>query len=1420
MTARTRRDTKNHKSGSQYSSVRSSGVRSSGRSSGPDAIAVIGMSCRVPGAHGVDDFWNLLSEGVDAVQDIPADRFDVDGLHNPTPGTPGAIISRRGGFLENIDQFDAGFFGISPREADSMDPQQRLLLECAWEALEDAGVPQRRGAGHNTGVFVGADSSNYWELQHRDNPDIYGVLGGGARSGLSGRLSFALDARGPSVTLDAACASSLVAVHMACQSLRAGESGMAIAAGVHMILAPWESIAFSAAGMLSEDGRCGFGDASANGFVRSEAVGVVVLKPLERALADGDPVRAVIRGSATSNDGVGSGLLMSPAVDGQIRMLSRAYADAGISPGDVDFVEAHGTGTQAGDPVELTALDQVLSQGRRKGSKAWVGSAKTNIGHAEAAAGVIGLIKAVLSMQHRTVPAVLHHHHPNPKIPWDDLALAVPRIGQPLDEDRQLIAGVSAFGVTGTNAHVVLTTPEPRPEPGVLLADEAVAEQGDAHVLVLSARSADALRDLVRFYLAYLGPGGPGREHALRDICYTAAQRRTHHEYRLAVVGDGHDTIADALRSSLHNGPEVRAAVRPGIAFVFPGQGSQWSGMGRELLEVSPAFRAAIHRCDDAIRAEAGWSLLEKLADPDTVWEGIDLVQPALWAMEVALAETWKAWGVEPSTVIGHSMGEAAAACVAGALSLEDGAAVICRRSRLMKRVAGNGAMAVVELDAGRAAALAAETHGVSVAAFNSPGSTVLAGNAAELDSIRERLEAQEIFCRLVHVDVASHSAQVDPLLDDLKAELAPLAPRTVTTALHSTVLDERVDGRELDASYWVRNLREPVRFVQAVEAVRATTATAFVEISPHPVLGHSVQETVRDSTSSAHTSLRRKQPEREAMLTTWARLYELGAAVDPSGLYPGGRYVALPQYPWQRERYWIAGETAAPSPSATILELDPSAERYLVEHRIRGVAVVPGTALIDAVRTAWARQYGTGPVLLEDVFFSEGLTVQESLPVRLRITLAPDAAGEARSARFAVASQPLTGTPEGHWTTHCTGRVREAGAAAPAGEGLDAVRRRCVTEWEPAGFYRAAAGAGADWGPANQAVRTLWTGTGEALALVRLPDGLPLGRDAVHPALLEAAAQPLLAVLEATAPFVATSIDQVHLVRDAAEVWSHARIRAADPDGTVVADVVLLDEGHHVVARMEGLRLLLLGTPAGPAVPKDDAAPSYRSTPARPGAAGAPHHITEPEGVPIVEITGEIHIRDAQQRLVVELSGSLRVGTPAAQPGPGAPAATMGVTQQPAAPAGGQAPALTAAPPAETDALTRIAPPVRTTPFAAPTAPEAAPSLNGSGGTRQAVQTRPAAAPAPAAGTAEEPTTAPGEQILAEVSRVLRLPVSRLETSRSLTDQGLDSLMALELKNRLQQASGGSVTVRQILDAESVDALVRDLTAEGKTQP
>ncbi|MDZ4265004.1 MAG: type I polyketide synthase, partial [Mycobacterium sp.] len=878
-----------------------------------EPIAVVGIGCRLPGGvDNADQFWKLLQDGDSGVIRVPADRWDADEFYSPDHTVPGTICNREGGFLTSWqpDEFDAEFFSIAPREAAAMDPQQRLLLEVAWESLENAGINPRSLRGSATGVFIGMTTNDYYhsvvgKLAPEDI-DPY-IPFGNAPNFAAGRLSYFLGIRGPAVVSDTACSSSLVSIHLACQSLRRGESDHALAAGVNLILSPENNIACSRWGMLAPDGLCKTFDADADGYVRSEGCGVVVLKRLSDAVRDGDRVLAGVRGSAVNQAGASSGQTV-PNGPAQQELMRKALESARLAPSDIDYIEAHGTGTALGDPIELDALSAVYGD-RQDSAPLVLGSVKTNLGHLESGAGVTGFIKTVLSVHHGAIPKQLHFTKLTPQA--GEGASRFKIASEPLDwptaasresgtVSRPRRAAVSSFGVSGTNAHIVI---EQAPESGV------VAPQPDPPVTTLIVTGKTPARIAAQAgSLADWLETPAGQEVHLADLAETLNHRRAQHA-KFATVAAGDRVQAVAGLRALAGGYPAPGVVAPhdgacmsGTVFLYSGQGSQWAGMGKRLLAEEPAFAAAVDELEPDFVAQVGFSLREVLTSGESV-VGIDRIQPVLVGVQLALTALWRSYGVNPDAVIGHSMGEVTAAVVSGALSPADGLKVIATRSRLMKRLSGQGAMALLELDAAAAEELIAGYPGLTVAVYASPHQTVIAGPPDQVDAAIAVVDAQDLLARRVDVDVASHHPIIDPILDDLRTELAGLQPKQPSIPVIVTTDERPTDGTcVFDAAHWVANLRNPVRFARAVAAAAADNAV-FVEVSPHPLLGYAIKDTLADT---HHHSIGTLQRDANDTLTFRTNLNATHTVRPPKLPHRTGPRVQIPATPWQHTHHWI----------------------------------------------------------------------------------------------------------------------------------------------------------------------------------------------------------------------------------------------------------------------------------------------------------------------------------------------------------------------------------------------------------------------------------------------------------------------------------------------------------------------------------
>lgn len=1161
-------------------------------------LAIVGIGCRFPSVANPDQFWKLLDDGTDAISEVPPDRFDVNAVYDQNPDTIGRTHSRWGGFISELDGFDAEFFGISPREAAFMDPQQRQLLEVGWNALTDAGIAPSTIAGRNAGVYMGLIATNYWDMQDQASPNIYSVTGT-SRAVLAGRLSYALDARGPSMSIDTACSSSLVAVHLACQSLRTGESDIALAGGVNSVLIPTEAIAYSTARMLSTHGRCKFGDSTGDGFVRSDGVGVVVLKRLSSATADGDRIYATILGTATNSDGQGSGYLLTPSEQGQIDLIRTALRQSGLTPADLDYVEAHGTGTRVGDAVELRALASVFRGERTNHPKCMVGSVKSNFGHTEGAAGVAGMIKTALSLYHNKVTASLHFNDPNPAIDWSDAPMTIPTTGTPWPgrTDAQPVAGVSSFGIGGTNAHVILQQCVPSPCP------ETAAITVAQFLLPISGNSPQALVTLTQAYASLLEQA---TAEDARKLVRAAAVRRDHYAYRFAATGTSVSDLRDELRSLAKRSADEIAADgdrgTPNVVFVFPGQGSQWMGMGRELLTECETFRRTMEACDEAVTAETGWSVLDVLDHNSDDWmAAADTVQPVLWAMEVSLAALWRSWGIEPNAVIGHSMGEVAAAYVAGSLSLRDSARIICRRSRLATAECNTGAMAVVELAADELEQHLTEFGGntVVIAAYNSPNQCVVSGDHDAVQTFVDALDADSVNAQMIRVDFASHSPQMDRIRSELVSQLSEITPVDTQVRFYSTVIGADIHGGELDAQYWADNIRKPVRFAEGICQLAEPLNTVFIEISPHPVLTGAIKSCIADleGQPTALFSTLRNTHELESLWSQLAELYVIGGAVDWNRVYPGGTsHVALPQYPWQHTSYNLPDdsqispcrEAAAslgnrldrgnqhPLLGERVTLFDGASwerdislytHRYLLDHRVDGVSVLPATAYLELVHAAALGTWGARPIELQNIEFRAGLVLNAAVSPRLKVTFT----GEGGNCSFTVTSS----ADHGHsWVEHAVGNARPVSAHDSVLD-ITAVLARCPVRLGGDEFYSAAAERGNDWTGEFRRITDVQVGERELVAYIDLPRDNDLY--AFHPAALDACCHTLsglvrqLAVTRSGA-FLGARIDSiVFFEQPTTQLRSWARLAPAGPR-QIRGDIDIISANGRVIARLVGV--------------------------------------------------------------------------------------------------------------------------------------------------------------------------------------------------------------------------------------------------------
>ncbi|MGW5449351.1 SDR family NAD(P)-dependent oxidoreductase, partial [Streptomyces asiaticus] len=1127
------------------------------RADADDPIAIIGMTCRFPGgANSPETLWDLVASGKDVVGEFPTGRgWDLDGLFHPDPDHPGTSYANEGAFLHDADAFDAAFFGINPREALATDPQQRLLLEASWEVLERAGIDPVSLKGSPTGVYAGVMYHDYAAGLSGGGADVklegYAMLAGSG-SVVSGRVAYTLGFEGPAVTVDTACSSSLVAMHLAAQALRQGECTLALAGGVTVMATPDVFTGFSRQRGLAPDGRCKPFAAAADGTGWGEGVGVLLLERLSDARRNGHDVLAVIRGSAVNQDGASNGLT-APNGPSQQRVIRQALASAGLSASDVDAVEAHGTGTTLGDPIEAQALLATYGQERPDERPLLLGSIKSNIGHTQAAAGVAGVIKMVQAMRHGMLPASLHIDEPSPHVDWGSGAvrLLTEAVEWPNGE-RPRRAGVSSFGASGTNAHVILEQAPvaDRPE-----ADAVSSDMGTV-AWVLSARSAEALRGQAAALAERVGGAS---ELSPVDVGWSLVTTRSVFEHRAVVVGDDRAELLAAVEA-LAGDASHPGVVRSGAAalagdvgpvLVFPGQGSQWVGMGAELFGVSPVFAARVAECERALAPYVDWSLTDVLRGAESAADlgRVDVVQPVLWAVMVSLAAVWAGHGVRAAAVVGHSQGEIAAAVVAGALSLEDGAKVVALRSKALRQLAGGGAMASLGVGEERAGQLLSDlgdqAGGVGVAAVNGPSSTVVSGPPEQVAAVVAACQEAGDRARLIEVDYASHGPQVDQIREELGELLAGVRPLDASgsgTAFYSTVAGGRVDGSVLDTDYWVRNLRERVRFTDAVQALLADGHRVFIEASTHPVLTLGLQETFEEAEIAAVTvpTLRRDHGGRVQLLHSLGQAFTAGVDVDWTTLYPSSpapRVVALPTYAFQRERYWLDGHGGRAGDPADLglvsaghpllgaaVELadgrghvltgriSARTHTWLGEHVVADVVLVPGAALAEWVLRA-ADEVGCGGV--DELALHVPLVLPPSGGLRVQVVVGEAAEDGRRDAR--VYSRPAAGEGDSGtgWICHAEGVLSPPPDRSHEAPGLGGA-------WPPAGaaplgvegFYDRVAASGYAYGPSFQGLRAVWRDGADVCAEVVLPEaaGEQTGFG-IHPALLDAALHPALLI-------------------------------------------------------------------------------------------------------------------------------------------------------------------------------------------------------------------------------------------------------------------------------------------------------------------
>ncbi|MCP4397334.1 MAG: SDR family NAD(P)-dependent oxidoreductase [bacterium] len=1149
---------------------------------GREPIAIIGIGCRFPGgANNVDAFWDILQEGHDTITEIPPERWNADDYYR-TEDLPGKSRSKWAGFLSGVDitAFDAGFFKIPPKEALALDPQQRMLLEVTWESLEYAGIAPLSLKGKDVGVYLGMSTDDYkgahlW-ASNPEEIDAYSASGS-MYSSAGGRLSYFFGFEGPNVSVDTACSSALVAIHLACQALRNDECQMAIAAGVNSLLHPNLFVYFSQLGAMSPDGRCKTFDASANGYVRGEGCGVIVLKRLSEAQKAGDRILAAIRGSALNQDGASTSFI-APNGLAQQRVIWKALDNARLSPADIDYIEAHGTGTSVGDPIEVGALHEVYGQFHTKEHPLRIGSVKTNIGHLEAASGIAGVIKTVLSMQHGTIPPHLHFHTPNPLIDWERIPIEVNTELTPWARDTNpRRAGISSFGFSGTNAHVIIEETS-----DTCRLETPSGNNRQLHILSLSAKNEDALRELTQKYQEYFSAQPP--HEVLQDVCYTAGTGRVHFPCRFAVIGRSPDEISRKLSAGLSPDSGERAKK---IAFLFTGQGSQYVGMGQQLYETQPVFRGAIEQCDILFQPHLGVSLQELLyhqkSDSEALVNQTNYTQPLIFAIEYALTQVWKSWGIIPSAVAGHSIGEYAAATAAGIFQLEDAARLVTERGRLMHHVPGKGAMvAIFANESTVLTALAPYQQSVSVAAINGNDSIVISGAAQAIHAICQSLDSQGIKTRPLTVSHGFHSPLMDMIVPEFETFASNFAYTSPAITFISGMTGKPVTNEEITtSSYWSRHIRETVRFYDVLTTLEQQGYELFLEIGATSTLCSLGIRNVSHPQSLFLPSLRKGKEDWEQMLASLGELYTTQVDIDWKGVHEpyGGHKVSLPTYPFQRKTYWkqpvpairqgtLAVQWDDPfigqhivSPILEDTEIfqtifSPGTHPFLKEHIIFDTMISPAAAhismLFSALRYRQQKISGFSSASFHNMTFISPLSVTEEQPKTVQLIITNEHRGKAS---FQLTSKDASESL-GEWQTHCTGEMQFSrhSSATPTSQGrVDEIRTRCLEQVDPAEMYADMAQLGYHLGPGFQCIKRIYVGDHEALCQLRCKtDMKDIQKYVIHPGLMDSILQTLLGtardyfslMVETNTIFIPVGIAQCHVYNPnlSEAIWCHAR--------------------------------------------------------------------------------------------------------------------------------------------------------------------------------------------------------------------------------------------------------------------------------------
>ncbi len=1235
-----------------------------------EPIAIVGMACRFPGgANDPSTYWSLLHDGIDAITPVPPERWDVNAYYESDPEVSGKAYTREGGFINQVDRFDPLFFGISPREAVSLDPQHRLLLEVTWEALENSGQTWANLKNSQTSVFMGISTDDYSALslmnQNQRGRSSYSILGNNRSIGV-GRISDLLGLQGPNIQVDTACSSSLVATHLACQSLRSGESNLALVGGVNLILSPTSTIGRCQMKALSPDGRCKTFDAAANGYGQGEGCGVLVLKRLSDAVRDGDLISAVIRGSAVNHDGPSSGMTV-PNRMAQKKVIQQALANAKLEPHQVSYLEAHGTGTSLGDPIEIEALAEIYSKNRPANQPLIVGSVKTNIGHLEAAAGVSSLMKVILALKHQEIPPHLHLKQPNPHVDWDRLPIKIPTSLMPWSgEGKARIAGVSSFGMGGTNAHIVLEevpnevrsqkrcdpasaqdasgqTPRRRQAQAVRPRDDDSrkgmrTKRGNAdqerewapresevgnediverpiHILTLSAKTEKGLEDLVSSYQKHLETYP---DLAVADVCYTANTGRKHFKHRLAVIISDQKELAEKLFDQ-KTGKEVlgrysgefdSGSISSKIAFLFTGQGSQYVDMGKQLYETQPTFRQTLDRCEQILQSYLEYSLLEVVYPQDVEKSTSNLLdqtaytQPALFAIEYALFKLWESWGIKPTVVMGHSVGEYVAATVAGVFSLEDALKLIAMRGRLMQQLPSGGEMvAVIASESQVIEAIGDYSAQVAIAAINGPESIVISGESGAIASICRELESSGVKTKHLQVSHGFHSPLMEPMLTEFETVAKQVLYNQPQIPLISNVTGQKVGNEITTAEYWVRHVRQPVRFAQSMKTLEKQGYDLFLEVGPKPILLGMGRQCLHKGVEKWLPSLRPGVDEWQQMLSSLGEFYVKGAQIDWSEFDKDyiRQKVALPTYPFQRERYRIEtnNDFLARQQFSTGQNLHPllgqklncaseqqiftsqigeKSPEYLSHHRVFNQALFPTTGYLEIAMAAGNNQLKTSQIVIEDLTIARGWILPAGELINAQTILTPT---DNQGYKFQIFSQ----VEQLEWRLHAQGKIRKDSISPTQTKvDLEKYKNECNQTIEVKQHYQKCQQVGIDYGHTFQGIQELWSGSNQALGYIKLPEELITQTNDYnfHPALLDAALQVMSHALPETdndKTYLPIGIEEFRVYKNPGlSLWAYASVtsREVETPESLTTIITIVTPSGEIIANLKGLRLKL----------------------------------------------------------------------------------------------------------------------------------------------------------------------------------------------------------------------------------------------------